>query len=111
MAHTYSPRPPRPVTRLAFVTCAALMALLIAAAAAVAAYQFETSWGAAGSSDGQFNSPSFVATGLDGSVYVADTGNNRVEKFTADGAFQLTTGATGQAAGQFVGPTGVAVGP
>lgn len=100
-----------PVTRLAFLTAAVLLALLLAAATAIAAYRFETSWGAPGASDGQFNNASFLATGPDGSVYVSDASNNRVQKFTADGAFLLSFGTAGSGAGQFNGPTGIGVGP
>jgi sugar lactone lactonase YvrE len=92
------------LTRLAFLTCAALAALSILAGPARGAYQFETSWGSAGSGSGQFNNASFVASAPDGSVYVSDTGNNRVQKFTADGAFLFSFG-------QFLGPAGVAVAP
>jgi sugar lactone lactonase YvrE len=99
------------VTRLAFLTSAGLTALLIAAATAVAAYRFETSWGSQGSNDGQLNGPSLLAVDPDGFVYVADTGNNRVQKFTADGAFLLAWGSPGTGAGQFSAPSGVAVGP
>lgn len=100
-----------PVNRLAFLTAAALAALLVAAGSALAAYQFETSWGAPGASDGQFSNPAFIATGPDGSVYVSDSGNNRVQRFTADGAFLQSIGGAGSGPGQFQGPTGVGVGP
>jgi tripartite motif-containing protein 71 len=42
---------------------------------------------AAGSAEGQFNQERGVAVDGNGFVYVADTGNNRLEKFTNSGVF------------------------
>ncbi len=58
-----------------------------------------------------FNEPWGVAVGPDGSVYVTDTWNHRVQKFTADGQFIKTWGAFGQGSAQdtFYGPRGIAV--
>ena len=42
---------------------------------------FVKEWGTAGSGDGQFNSPFGVAVDSNGDVYVADTGNHRIQKF------------------------------
>jgi DNA-binding beta-propeller fold protein YncE len=38
-------------------------------------------FGTTGSGDGQFNSPRGIAVDSSGNIYVADTGNHRVQKF------------------------------
>ena len=43
-----------------------------------------------------------------GNVYVADTGNNRVQKFDASGTILTAWGSSGSANGQFHVPGGVA---
>jgi NHL repeat len=54
-----------------------------------------------GSGPGQLSSPGQVAVDGAGFVYVADSANHRVEKFTPDGRFAASIG---QGAGLFVGP-------
>jgi DNA-binding beta-propeller fold protein YncE len=62
---------------------------------------------------GKFNEPWGVAVGPDGSVYVTDTWNHRVQKFSSTGKFITTWGTFGQtgvdAVDSFYGPRGIAV--
>jgi DNA-binding beta-propeller fold protein YncE len=60
---------------------------------------------------GTFNEPWGVAVGLDGSIFVTDTWNHRIQKFTATGEFVKMWGYFGQAEKPegFWGPRGLAV--
>jgi sugar lactone lactonase YvrE len=61
--------------------------------------------------EGMFNEPWGVAVAPDGSVFVSDTWNHRVQKFTSDGKFIKTWGVSGQPDSpfNFYGPRGIAV--
>jgi len=61
--------------------------------------------------EGMFNEPWGLAVGPDGSVFVADTWNNRIQKFSAQGEFITMWGQFGVAESRyhFWGPRGVAV--
>lgn len=64
----------------------------------------------AGDADGEFYQPMFVALDTAGNIYVSDTGNNRVQKFDANGKFLLKWGgALGIGDGQFASPLGIVV--
>jgi len=65
--------------------------------------------GKAGSKEGEFVFPTNLAIGPDRHLYVADTGNFRIEKFTLDGKFVRSFGAIGAGFGQFARPKGVAL--
>ncbi len=79
--------------------------------------QFINAWGSYASIDsgnapgGTFNEPWGIAVGPDGSVYVADTWNYRIQKFTADGKFITMWGSAGTAVepDTFWGPRGIEV--
>src|SRR5579862_2540382 len=58
---------------------------------------------------GDFAKPTGLAVDSDGNLYVADTLNNRIEVFDADGKFISTFGKAGDGPGYFARPKGVAI--
>lgn len=102
------------VTRLvvvALLACTLVVVTLASPAAAENPPPFITRWGNNGTANGNFDlSPdSEVAVDSSGNVYVADSDNNRIQKFTSTGGFITKWGTFGTGNGQFKNPTGVAV--
>jgi DNA-binding beta-propeller fold protein YncE len=58
---------------------------------------------------GDFSRPTNVAVDKDGNLYVADTFNDRVESFDADGNFIRAFGKAGDGPGYFARPKGIAI--
>jgi len=50
--------------------------------------KFITSWGSRGTENGQFNTVHGIALDAQGNVYVADTGNKRIQVFDGNGTFK-----------------------
>jgi len=71
-------------------------------------YIFE--WGTFGVIDpGEFNLPQQIAVDDERNIYVADTGNSRIQKFTNNGEFLSSFGTHGIEDGEFQSPVGIAV--
>jgi DNA-binding beta-propeller fold protein YncE len=68
-------------------------------------------WGSSGSGPGQFKTTRGVAIGPNGTLYVADTGNGRVQLFNPDGNYLGEIGNTVGDPVKLQGPSGVAIDP
>jgi DNA-binding beta-propeller fold protein YncE len=73
------------------------------------AYSFELTWGTSGTGNGEFNNPSGIAVDALGNVYVADDGNNRIQKFDSTGTYITQWGSSGNGNGEFNDPRSLAV--
>ncbi len=72
------------------------------------ALRFVSSFGQKGSGEGQFHQPGGIAVGPLGMVYVADTGNDRVQKFDLKGNYHSEVGGFGWEDARFNEPVGLA---
>jgi sugar lactone lactonase YvrE len=66
-------------------------------------------FGKPGSGTSDLFQPTNIAVGPNGDIYVVDTGNFRVQQFTADGTHVRVYGEVGSAPGKFARPKGIAV--
>lgn len=67
--------------------------------------KYAFSFGSSGQLPGQFRSPSSIAVDSFGNLLIADTGNNRVQKFDASGHFLLEFGGLGVSGAGLDSPT------
>lgn len=54
-----------------------------------------------------FNLPSDIALDKEGNIYILDSGNHRIQKFSPDGVYLATLGRKGQGPGEFVYPESI----
>jgi hypothetical protein len=88
------------------------LALVFAATALAAPKGVVGDFGSAGTGNGQFTTPRGVAVNQStGDVYVVDSGNNRIQRFNADGDYLSQFGSTGSGNGQFSTAVGIAIDP
>lgn len=65
--------------------------------------------GKPGADKGDLYHPTNIKIGMDNHVYVSDTTNFRVQKFTIDGRYVKSFGSVGTGGGQFARPKGIAL--
>jgi DNA-binding beta-propeller fold protein YncE len=68
-------------------------------------------WGSNGAGEGQFAAPRNVAVAPNGNIYVADSGNHRIQVFDANRNFLFMWGEEGAGFGQFSEPWGIEIAP
>lgn len=66
-------------------------------------------FGREGAGKGELYYPTNLAFGPDGDLYVSETGNFRVQRFTPDGRYVSSLGQVGRGFGQFARPKGIGV--
>jgi len=69
------------------------------------------SWGGTGSEGGQFLWPQGIVVDASNYVYVVDSKNHRVQKWTSSGTFLLAWGSEGSGDEELLQPSKIAVGP
>ena len=74
-------------------------------------YSYVQKWGSPGSGDGQFSEPTRIAIDSTDNVYVLDSGQNSVQKFSSNGTLILKWDSSGSSSGQFKNPTDIALDP
>ncbi|MDH5712287.1 MAG: hypothetical protein OEZ15_11595, partial [Gammaproteobacteria bacterium] len=65
--------------------------------------------GSVGSKEGELFYPTNLALGPDNHLYISETTNFRIQKFTLDGKFVKSFGKVGSGLGQFSRPKGIAI--
>jgi streptogramin lyase len=70
---------------------------------------YASAFGEGGTEAGKLKNPWGVAVNSEGKLWVVDTANNRVEKFSSSGSYVSKFGEGGSGAGQFSGPQGIAL--
>ncbi|MBT3272270.1 MAG: hypothetical protein HN368_03875 [Spirochaetales bacterium] len=97
------------IVKLLFIVCGILVLLgceelwirQVAFSQAYPEVVLEIAWGSYGTGEGEFDYPNGIAVDSNGFIYVADSGNSRIQKFDSNGDFILEWGSAGNEAGEF----------
>lgn len=72
-------------------------------------YRPVKTWGSWGTGEGELGHPRGIDIDAEGHLFIADTGNDRILLFTAEGEFIEDWGRRGSRPGEFVAPQGIAI--
>lgn len=72
-------------------------------------FTYASKFGEAGSEAGKLSSPLDAAFDSKGNIWVADTGNSRIEEFGPEGKYMSTVGKAGTGTGQLKEPAAIAI--
>jgi streptogramin lyase len=78
-------------------------------AAAAGTFTFASKFGESGTEAGKLKSPWGIAVDSKGNLWVADTGNNRIEEFGPEGKYLTKFGETGSEPGKLSEPEGIVI--
>ncbi|MBN1998310.1 NHL repeat-containing protein [candidate division KSB1 bacterium] len=84
-----------------------LWSMLIYAQETTLTFEYISCFGQKGEKPGEFRLPQGISTDINGNVYIADTGNNRIQKFDAMGNLISFIGGFGWSSEQFNRPTDI----
>ncbi len=87
-----------------------LLVLLPIKLNAASEYEFNIEFGGKGEGKAQFAETLYTAFGPEGSVYITDTDNNKIQKFTESGIFVFEIKPTETMEFRFIRPTAIAIG-
>src|SRR5438309_1590989 len=73
-------------------------------------HTFIHTWGKKGNMDGEFHYPTDIVMAHDGTIYVSDCGNYRIQRFDCNGTFLHKWGSQGRGDGEFQWTRGLAIG-
>ena len=93
---------------LLFLTVS-LVCIIPAQSFGAGVHPYVLEWGEFGiTKDGQFLRPQHIAADDEENIYVADTGNAKIQKFSSNGKFLLSFGVRGDENEEFGSPVGIA---
>jgi YD repeat-containing protein len=70
-------------------------------------YEEQLRFGGKGTGSEQFNEPQGIAIGAEGNLYIADTGNGRIDEYSSAEKYIRTIGKEGTGRGEFKAPHGI----